>query len=133
MPLKMSPGLDSALCALLHCFFPVLQPSIFESWIPPDSMRLPCRQPSRFTGWTGVPLLCYLGSNSHRVQITSIKLTLSSLCSRAAQMLSHPPCRANHPARQNSSQAPAERGRLETATVIFYVFISSIGLHPSAI
>jgi hypothetical protein len=35
---------------------------------------------------------CYLGSNPHRVQITSIKLTLSSLCSRPAQTLSHPPC-----------------------------------------
>lgn len=88
--LKMSPSLDVALCAPSHSLL-VLRLRLFETWIPSDSMRLPRGSPPTLQDGLGFFWSCFLGSNPHSTQITSIKLTLSSLCSRLTQMLRHPP------------------------------------------
>lgn len=59
----------------------------FHFWQPEAAARRPS------TLQDGLGFFCshYLGSNPPRAQITSIMLTLSSLCSRPARMLVHPP------------------------------------------
>lgn len=69
--------------------------------------------------------------SSPAIQITFITLTLRSLCGPSHSNTHRFPSTEHHTGRQNCSQAWVERVRSETVSVIFYIFIASIGWSPT--